>query len=83
MELKDTIALMTSDDYRERFKAEYYQLKIRTGKLHSLLAKMDADELNFKPTCPRVVLERQLHAMLDYLSELAFRADLEGINLEE
>ncbi|MBR6712122.1 MAG: hypothetical protein IKI76_03915 [Selenomonadaceae bacterium] len=83
MELKDTIELMTSDDYRERFKAEYYQLKIRAGNLHSLLAKLDADELNFKPTCPRVVLERQLHSMLDYLSELAFRADLEGINLEE
>lgn len=81
MELKDTIELMTSDDYRERFKAEYYQLKIRTSKLHSLLAKID--ELNFKPTCPRVVLERQLHSMLDYLSELAFRADLEGVNLED
>ena len=82
MELKDTIALMTSDDYKERFKAEYYQLKIRASKLHSMLAKFDADELNFKLTCPRVILERQLHSMLDYLSELAFRADIEGIKLE-
>ena len=29
MELKDTIELMTSEDYKERFKAEYLQLKIR------------------------------------------------------
>lgn len=29
MELKDTIELMTSEDYKERFKAEYWQAKIR------------------------------------------------------
>lgn len=28
-ELKDTIELMNSSDYKDRFKAEYYQLKIR------------------------------------------------------
>ena len=26
MELKDTIDLMTSEDYKDRFKAEYYQM---------------------------------------------------------
>lgn len=25
MELKDTVEMMTSSDYKERFKAEYYQ----------------------------------------------------------
>ena len=34
MELKDTIDLMTSEDYKDRFKAEYYQTKIRYDKLH-------------------------------------------------
>ena len=29
MELKDTIEMMVSVDYKERFKAEYLQLKIR------------------------------------------------------
>lgn len=29
MELKDTIELMNSSDYKERFKAEYLQVKIR------------------------------------------------------
>lgn len=28
-ELKDTIELMNSSDYKDRFKAEYYQLEIR------------------------------------------------------
>ena len=28
-ELKDTIQNMVSEDYKERFKAEYYQTKIR------------------------------------------------------
>lgn len=35
-ELKDTIELMNSSDYKDRFKAEYYQLKIRYTKLHSI-----------------------------------------------
>lgn len=29
MELKDTVELMNSEDYKDRFKAEYYQTKIR------------------------------------------------------
>lgn len=33
MKLKDTIKLMESDDYKDRFKAEYYQVKIRKEKL--------------------------------------------------
>ncbi len=27
MELKDTIEMMNSEDYKERFKAEYYQTR--------------------------------------------------------
>ena len=33
MELSDTIALMNSKDYKDRFCAEYWQTKIRFGKL--------------------------------------------------
>ena len=36
-ELKDTIELMNSSDYKDRFKAEYYQLKIRYTELHAML----------------------------------------------
>ena len=36
MELYETIEGMTSTDYRERFKAEYRQTKIRYEKLKDL-----------------------------------------------
>lgn len=39
MELKDTATLMVSSDYKERFKAEYYQLKIKLEKLKCMLQK--------------------------------------------
>ena len=41
MELKDTATLMVSSEYKERFKAEYYQLKIRLEKLKCMLQKWD------------------------------------------
>ena len=46
-ELKDTIELMNSSDYKDRFKAEYYQLKIRYTKLHVMLVKLEAGKLDF------------------------------------
>lgn len=42
MELKDTIDLMNSEDYKEYFIAEYYQTKIRYEKLHKMLIKYEA-----------------------------------------
>lgn len=55
MELKDTIELMNSSDYKERFKAEYLQVKIRYDKLHKMLVKWDAGTLNFTPTCAKAL----------------------------
>ena len=49
MELKDTIELMTSENYKERFKAEYLQLKIRVEGLRKMLIKWDAGKLDFTP----------------------------------
>ena len=37
MELMDTVDLMNSADYKERFKAEYLQTKIRYNNLHKML----------------------------------------------
>ena len=37
MQLKDTVEMMNSEDYKERFKAEYYQLSIRLYNLTSML----------------------------------------------
>lgn len=80
-ELKDTIAYMTSSDYKERFKAEYYQLKIRYDKLHTMCEKWDKGELDFSPTCSRSTYARQLNAMAFYLKVLEERAIAEKIEL--
>lgn len=82
-ELKETVELMLSNDYKERFKAEYYQLKIRIDKLDNMLSKMKNDELNFIPTCPYELLQYQLKAMLLYKMYLKERAKIEKIDLEE
>ena len=82
MELKDTIALMQSDDYKDRFKAEYLQTKIRYEKLHKMLIKMDAGTLDFKPSCPKVMLMEQKRYMGEYIRMLLVRAEVEGIDLD-
>ena len=82
MELKDTIAMMQSSDYKERFKAEYYQLVIRYQKLIAMLIKWDTGELNFEPTCPRSTYNIQIRAMSDYIAVLEARAVMEGIELD-
>lgn len=74
MELKDTIEMMNSEDYKERFKAEYYQVKIRYDKLNAMLEKWDNGELNFKPTCERYIYNEQVYFMEQYLAILELRA---------
>ena len=81
MELKDTVSMMESVDYKERFKAEYEQLRIRFEKLNEMLGKWDAGTLQFNPTCPRSAYNIQTHAMADYLAALEARAVMEGISL--
>ena len=81
MELKDTIEMMQSADYKERFKAEYQQTKIRYNKLHNMLVKADAHTLDFTPTCPLDLLREQKAAMGKYLYCLEVRAEIEGIKL--
>ena len=82
MELKDTIELMQSEDYKDRFKAEYYQVKIRYEKLKAMLIQWDKGELEFTPTCSRAQYEIQKKAMLDYISTLETRAAIEHIVIE-
>jgi hypothetical protein len=81
--LKDTVELMTSDVYKERFKAEYYQLALRYRSLEDMLVKWDNGTLNFKPTCPRSTYDMQIKAMTDYLAVLEARAVMEDITLNE
>jgi hypothetical protein len=81
-ELKDTAALMCSEDYKERFLAEYAQVAIRYKKLCEMCKKWDEGKLEFKPTCPRSIYTRQLNAMVDYLYTLQDRANLEGVDVD-
>lgn len=81
MELKETIEMMQSADYKERFKAEYYQVKIRYEKLLAMLMKREAGKLDFEPTCPIKILYEQVDIMSKYLKVLETRANIEGVNL--
>lgn len=81
MELKDTIEMMNSADYKERFRAEYYQTKIRYEKLHKMTVKYEAGTLNFTPTCSPELLKKQKSFMGQYLNCLEVRAEIEGIEL--
>lgn len=82
MKLEETKELMCSLDYKERFKAEYYQLKIRYDKLKYMCEKWDNGQLNFTPTCPRELYDSQLLAMEVYLDVLKERAEMENIEVE-
>lgn len=81
MDLKDTVELMLSDDYKDRFKAEYYQTKIRYEKLHKMLVKYEAGTLDFEPDCPFDLLKEQAMHMGIYLNKLEIRAQIEKIEL--
>lgn len=81
LELEDTIEMMKSDDYKERFRAEYLQTKIRCRKLHEMIIKYRAGALNFTPACPYKVLEDQYQQMTNYLDILEIRALIEKVDL--
>lgn len=81
MELKDTVQQMLSEDYKDRFKAEYYQVKIRYDKLVDMLDRWNKGLLLFSPTCPRELLWRQVTVMEDYMDLLIGRSIAEGIDL--
>ena len=82
MRLSDTVTMMNSEDYEERFRAEYAQLVIRYYGLCKMLEKWDDGTLEFKPTCPRSTYNMQTKAMEDYIAILEARAVMENIVLE-
>lgn len=82
MELKETVEMMLSEDYKERFKAEYWQTKIRYERLHNICVKAQAGTLDFELTCPLQLLDHQRSCMGGYLRDLEVRAEIEGISLQ-
>lgn len=81
--LAKTCEGMVSPDYKERFKAEYIQLKNRFDGLKRMLNAWDDGKLNFKPTCPRDLYGEQSTVMELYLRVLERRAKLEGVDLSD
>lgn len=79
--LNDTALLMVSTDYKDRFKAEYIQLKTRLKGLKTMLHNWDNEQLSFIPSCPRSTYDLQVEAMTKYLAVLEARAKIEDINL--
>lgn len=79
--LAETVDIMLSTDYRDRFVAEYYQLKIRLDKLNAMVEKWDNGKLDFVPTCPRSIYDIQLDAMTRYKAVLEARASIESVDI--
>lgn len=81
--LNETIPAMNSDDFKERFKAEYWQLKIRVGNLEKMLDRYKDNTLNFTPKCSYDILHEQAIFMREYQRVLGLRALIEGIELDD
>lgn len=80
--LAATAALMTSENYKDRLKAKYIQLKNRYEGLKRMTDNCDNGILSSTPTCPRATYNFKLRAMKEYLDILEIRAKIEKINLE-
>ena len=90
--LADTIEGMLSPDYKERFRAEYIQTKIRYERLKAFNNKIEAaGRTDYKPIevrvpmpkhdCPDDLLMQQQRVMGEYLHILEVRAIIEEIEL--
>ena len=85
-----TVEGMLSPDYKERFRAEYAQTKIRYERLKAFNTKIEAANRTNewrcryempKHDCPDDILEQQQHLMGQYLHILEVRAVIEGVDL--
>lgn len=92
MQLNDTVQMMNSEDYKERFKAEYWQAKIRYEKLKKFNTRIEGAGRCYGSTkrieepahdCPQDLLREQQDCMGHYLHILEVRAVIEGIDLDD
>ena len=74
---------MCSADYKARFGAEYWQVRIRAEKLEKMLKDWEDGKLQFTPTCPKNTYYLQLKVMKEYIAILDLRALAEGIDVFE
>lgn len=80
--LSETSALMESEDYIDRMKAEYMQLEIRLVGLKAMLDKYKEGTLSFVPKCSYDLLNEQFKSMCVYRSLLQERFRVEEITID-
>lgn len=78
----DSVELMLSKNYKDRFLAEYWQIRLRVEKLDEMIWRYWNKTLPFVPTCPIGILEEQRKHMRRYLETMERRAVIENIELE-
>lgn len=83
MDLKNTVNGMCSEDWKERFVAEYQQLCERIYRLHKMIVLWENHRLNYTPQSPIYVLQEQLQHMERYRDKLEYRAICEDIDLRK
>lgn len=81
MKLNDTVKLMKSEDWKDRFRAEYWQTVLRYDALHQMCVKYAAGTLDFEPNCSLDLLKQQRSIMSEYLDILEIRSQIEGVDL--
>ena len=80
MKLDETVNLMCSSDFKDRFIAEYAQLVIRLSKLNDVLNNT-SDTHFVVDDITRALFLKQHDAMESYKVCLEKRADILGIDL--
>lgn len=80
-EIREIAHLLMSDDYKQRFVGEYWELRTRLEKLNDMIRKYKLCTLGFIPDCPISTLIDQADTMRRYLDILEDRAIYEKIDL--
>lgn len=80
MKLVETVNLMCSSDFKDRFTAEYAQLVIRLSKLNNVLNNTSDTHFEVDDITMALML-KQRDAMESYKMCLEKRADILGIDL--
>lgn len=81
MELKDTIELMTSADYKARFIAEYEQAVIRIKKLMNFIDALESGKVPVAYEDQKLLLGVQYGYLVGYICVMQDRAAEEDIDL--
>jgi len=81
MELSDTVELMISNDWKERFKAEFWQTKIRYDRLcDHINSYYDKKPTSYEEEIELLLLTTQCEIMCSYITALRNRSYLLGIS---